>query len=85
MTQYPEVYLARELGICYANIALITDYDAGLEGRDDIEPVTEEAVLKVFAENNEKVKNMLFEVIRRIDLENDKCTCCNVDLSGIDL
>jgi len=69
MTQYPEVYLARELGICYANIALITDYDAGLEGRDDIEPVTEEAVLKVFAENNEKVKNMLFEVIKRIDLE----------------
>jgi len=85
MTQYPEVYLARELGICYANIALITDYDAGLEGRDDIEPVTEEAVLKVFAENNEKVKNMLFEVIKRIDLENSNCTCCNVDLSGLDL
>ena len=30
MTQYPEVYLAKELGI-YANIALVTDYDAGLE------------------------------------------------------
>ncbi|HHV29094.1 S-methyl-5'-thioadenosine phosphorylase [Acetivibrio mesophilus] len=85
MTQYPEAYLARELGICYANISLITDYDAGLEGRDDIAPVTEDAVLKVFAENNEKVKNMLFEVIGRIDLENDKFTCCNVDLTGIDL
>ncbi len=31
MTQYPEAFLARELGICYANISLITDYDAGLE------------------------------------------------------
>jgi len=76
MTQYPECYLARELGICYVNISLITDYDAGLEGRDDIAPVTEEEVLKVFAQNNEKVKELLFEVIKRIDLSNDKCNCC---------
>ena len=47
MTQYPEVILAREQGICYANIALITDYDAGLEDNQDIKPVTEEEVLKV--------------------------------------
>ena len=33
MTQYPEVALARELEMCYVNIALITDYDVGLEGR----------------------------------------------------
>lgn len=85
MTQYPEAYLARELGICYANISLITDYDAGLEGRDDIAPVTEDAVLKVFEENNEKVKKMLFEVIKRIDLSSDTCTCGDVDLSGLDL
>ena len=32
MTQYPEAYLARELGICYASIALITDYDVGRRG-----------------------------------------------------
>ncbi len=85
MTQYPEVYLARELGICYANISLITDYDAGLEGRDDIAPVTEEAVLKVFEENIEKVKKMLFELIKRIELRDESCTCNNVDLSGLDL
>ncbi|MBU4360882.1 MTAP family purine nucleoside phosphorylase, partial [Patescibacteria group bacterium] len=30
MTAYPEVALARELGMCYLNIGLITDYDAGL-------------------------------------------------------
>lgn len=78
MTQYPECYLARELGICYANIALITDYDAGLEGRDDIVPVTHEDVLKVFQENNEKLKKMLFEIIRRIDLNSSNCSCSNV-------
>lgn len=75
MTQYPECYLAKELGICYANIALITDYDAGLEGNDDIMPVTHEDVLKVFNENNEKLKSMMFEIIRRIDLDKDSCCC----------
>ena len=38
MTQYPECYLARELEICYCNISLITDYDAGME---DVPPVTQ--------------------------------------------
>ncbi|MDQ2688622.1 MAG: S-methyl-5'-thioadenosine phosphorylase, partial [Armatimonadota bacterium] len=32
MTQYPEAILARELALCYVNIALVTDYDAGLVG-----------------------------------------------------
>lgn len=75
MTQYPECYLAREMGICYANISLITDFDAGLEGHDDIPPVTEDEVYKVFNENNEKVKNMLFEIIKKVDLSQDKCSC----------
>jgi 5'-methylthioadenosine phosphorylase len=75
MTQYPECYLAREQGMCYVNISLITDYDAGLEGRDDILPVTHEAVLEVFKENNEKVKNMIFGIIRLIDLNESHCSC----------
>lgn len=75
MTQYPECYLAREQGICYVNVALITDYDAGLEGRDDIPPVTHEAVLEVFKANNEKIKNMIFEIIKRIDLDDSRCKC----------
>ena len=74
MTQYPEVILARELGICYMNIALITDYDAGLEGREDILPVTEEEVLRVSKENNDKVKTLIFEMIDRMDTDID-CDC----------
>mgnify|MGYP006286908143 CR=1 FL=1 len=77
MTQYPECYLARELGICYANISLITDYDAGLEGHEEISPVTEDEVYRVFEENNEKVKNMLFEIIKEVDLSQEKCNCKN--------
>ena len=66
------MFLAREMDICYANIALITDYDAGLEGRDDIPPVTEEEVLKVFEETT-KVKKLL--VIKEVDLTSEQ-TCC---------
>lgn len=48
MTQYPEAVLARELGLAYAAIGLVTDHDAGVEGRD-AEPVTQEAVFEEFA------------------------------------
>lgn len=67
MTQYPEGYLALELGIPYVNIALITDYDAGLEGRDDIKPVTYEEVLRVFFNQNKMlVKDLIKYMIERI-------------------
>ena len=78
MTQYPECYLAREMGICYVNISLITDFDAGLEGHDEISPVTEEEVYKVFEENNQKVKNVLFEMVKKVNLSQDNCSCSKV-------
>jgi 5'-methylthioadenosine phosphorylase len=74
MTQYPENYLAREQEICYANISLITDYDVGLEGHPDIKPVTLEEVVKVFNENNEKIKDLLFRSIGKLTGER-KCLC----------
>lgn len=67
MTQYPEGFLAKELGICYVNIAMITDYDAGLEGRDDIPPVEHEAVLEVFAANIDKLKQLIVKMVESID------------------
>ncbi|MGE5507725.1 MAG: S-methyl-5'-thioadenosine phosphorylase [Chitinophagales bacterium] len=76
MTQYPEGILARELGICYVNVALITDFDAGLEGHPEVEAVTHEAVLKVFAENNSKLKGLLFRMIDAIPTgERRGCRC----------
>ncbi|NMB12266.1 MAG: S-methyl-5'-thioadenosine phosphorylase [Firmicutes bacterium] len=78
MTQYPEGMLARELGICYVNIALITDYDAGLEDDPSIEPVSHEAVLKVFEENNHKLKDLLYKMIAAIPLERGShCGCAD--------
>ena len=63
MTAYPEGYLARELELCYANISMVTDHDVGVEGA---KPVTHEAVLRVFRENNERLRELLFAVIPMI-------------------
>jgi 5'-methylthioadenosine phosphorylase len=65
MTGYPEGWLARELGLCYANVSLITDYDVGVPG-DDGGPVSHEAVLQMFAENLARVRDLLFAVIPQI-------------------
>ncbi len=74
MTQYPEVSLAREMEICYVNISLITDYDAGLAGRKDIKPVSANEVVKVFNKNNEKVKKLIFEMMKNMP-SNFSCQC----------
>jgi 5'-methylthioadenosine phosphorylase len=63
MTQYPEAWLARELELCYATVALVTDYDVGLEGMPHIEPVSAEAAFQVFAENLFRLRDLLFRAI----------------------
>ncbi len=70
MTTVPEVVLARETGICYAAIAMATDYDCFLENRP---AVTLDEVLKVMKENSDKVKNIFLDVIPKI--KYDKCEC----------
>lgn len=63
MTQMPEAVLAAELEIPYATIALVTDYDVGLEGVQDIEPVTMDEVLATMERNAETVRKVLFRAI----------------------
>ncbi len=75
MTQYPEAILARELEICYVNISLITDYDVGLEDDPTIEPVSHEGVIKVFNQNIENLKKLLYEMIKAIPVGERDCVC----------
>jgi 5'-methylthioadenosine phosphorylase len=74
MTQYPEVILARELEMCYVNISLITDYDVGLEGQPGIEPVSVAEVERVFAGNNERVRQLIMKLVPRLPRER-RCPC----------
>jgi 5'-methylthioadenosine phosphorylase len=74
MTQYPEVALARELEMCYLNVALVTDYDAGLEGHPDVKPVSVEDVEKNFATNMAMMRDMILRIIPIIPAQRD-CPC----------
>ena len=71
MTQYPEAWLARELELCYANVSLVTDYDVGLEGMPDIPPVSVEAAVRVFADNLDRLRALLFGVLPKIGPQPD--------------
>lgn len=69
MTQYPEAFLCRELGMAVVNISLITDYDAGvLEGT---EAVDAHSVLEVFRQNAARIQGVVLEMIRRFPTDLD--------------
>ncbi|MDV3292770.1 MAG: S-methyl-5'-thioadenosine phosphorylase [Nitrososphaerales archaeon] len=74
MTQYPEAVLARELEMCYLNISLVTDYDAGLEGNPNVKPVSHEEVIKVFNENIAKLRNLISEIVKNLPKRRG-CEC----------
>jgi 5'-methylthioadenosine phosphorylase len=61
MTNLPEARLAREAEICYATIALATDYDCWHETEDD---VSVEAVLRVLRENVQRAQKLILEYAR---------------------
>jgi 5'-methylthioadenosine phosphorylase len=75
MTQYPEAYLARELGIHYAGIALVTDYDTGVEDDPGVEPVTQQQVFAFFEENLHRVRALLGELLPHLETEPQGCAC----------
>jgi 5'-methylthioadenosine phosphorylase len=74
MTQYPEVVLARELEICYLTLALVTDYDAGLEHDPASKAVEATDVVRVLNQNVARVRALLEELIPRIP-EQPGCDC----------
>ena len=69
MTQYPEAWLCRELGMAVVNISLITDYDAGVhEGTEAVDAMT---VLEVFAQNAERIQGVVIDLISRFPADLD--------------
>lgn len=68
MTGYPEAVLAAELGLRYATVALVTDYDAGVDGH---EPVTMERVFATMKTNVAGVQRLVTETISRSNSSAD--------------
>lgn len=63
MTQSPEAPLAREAELPFAGLALVTDYDVGLDADAGVEPVTQERVFAVFESNLHRVRDLLLATI----------------------
>jgi len=69
MTQYPEAYLCREMGMAVVNISLITDYDAGVVA--GVESVTAHDVLEVFKQNSQNILKVVIDLIGKFPKDLD--------------
>jgi 5'-methylthioadenosine phosphorylase len=80
MTGYPEAVLARELEICYATIALVTDLDAGIDAGTGVKLLD---VIGEFEKNIDPFKKLVHEAIGQVPVERT-CTEC-LSHTGIQL
>jgi 5'-methylthioadenosine phosphorylase len=71
MTNLPEARLAREAEICYATMALATDYDCWHETEED---VSVDAVLAVLRDNVARAQEILHAAVKRVPRNRD-CPC----------
>ncbi|MEV4561862.1 S-methyl-5'-thioadenosine phosphorylase [Kitasatospora sp. NPDC049285] len=78
MTGHPEAVLARELGLCYTSLALVTDLDAGVEAGAG---VTHAEVLEVFGRNVDRLRTVLFAALEALPETRD-CLCSHA-LDGL--
>jgi 5'-methylthioadenosine phosphorylase len=72
MTAMPEARLAREAGLCYATMAMVTDYDVWHDAEED---VTVEMVLKVLHDNIETGRAIVRDLARSGLPSREQCGC----------
>jgi 5'-methylthioadenosine phosphorylase len=70
MTNMPEAKLAREAEICYATVAMVTDYDCW---HDDHAHVDVASVLKVMRDNTEMAQRLVLRLARQFAREHQPC------------
>ena len=72
MTNMPEAKLAREAEICYATVAMVTDYDCWHPNHDD---VTVDAIVKVLLANADKARALVKNVAPRVHSDANAAAC----------
>src|SRR5271168_3374765 len=70
MTNMPEAKLAREAEICYATVAMVTDYDCW---HPDHDAVTVQDIIKVLTSNADKAKGLVARLAREFPREHEPC------------
>lgn len=73
MTGHPEAVLARELALCYAGVALVTDLDAGIDAEH---AVSQAEVFEVFADHIDALRTDLRAIADSVGVERD-CACAS--------
>ncbi len=73
MTNMPEAKLAREAELCYATVAMVTDYDCWREGHD---AVTVEQVVRVVQENADKARSLVRAVVPLLG-QGERAACAS--------
>jgi len=72
MTNMPEAKLAREAELCYATVAMVTDYDCWHPNHDD---VTVDAIIGVLLANAEKARALVTNVAPRVKQDSGAAAC----------
>jgi 5'-methylthioadenosine phosphorylase len=72
MTNLQEAKLAREAEICYATIAMVTDYDCWREGHDD---VTVDQVVAVLHQNADNASKVVRAAVAAVHTQQKTCAC----------
>ena len=70
MTNMPEAKLAREAEICYATVAMVTDFDCW---HPDHDAVTVQDIIKVLSANAEKAKRLVARLARDFPRAHEPC------------
>ena len=66
----PEVYLAREIGACYANLSFVVNYGEGIKGT-----WSHETMKDIFFDDAQMIGKILIDTIENIDENDKKCNC----------
>jgi 5'-methylthioadenosine phosphorylase len=70
MTNMPEAKLAREAELCYATVAMVTDFDCW---HPDHDAVTVQDIIKVLTDNAEKAKQLVGRLAKDFPREHEPC------------
>lgn len=70
MTNMPEAKLAREAEICYATLAMVTDYDCWHDDHDEVDVAS---VIKVMKGNTAKAQALVLELAKAFPKEHPAC------------
>jgi 5'-methylthioadenosine phosphorylase len=71
MTSVPEVVLAREAGLCYATVAMVTNYAAGISPNN----LSHSEVLEVMKQLSSNISSLIMEAIAELPLDGECSNC----------